>query len=172
MGLSWDYGKWLSYFNIFIKYKCNYYLIFIVVYLSKEKTEMTDLCSATVTKELSVLSVCFAWVTGRTGPGCLIFKIMKKNKPGFKNSFDKECSIKQNIVTSDGQKLSIKRGKFINLVWLWHWTMNWQMQIQSHQPAEKTQADSWQSSFMLKEIASSVGRFPGLFLLYAYGNMW
>lgn len=108
MGLSRYYGKLLLYFNLFIKYKCNYSLMFIVVYLSKEKADMTDLCSAIVTKELSVLSVCFAWVTGRTGSGCLIFKIRKKNKPCFKNSFDKECNIKQNIVTSDGQKLKTK----------------------------------------------------------------
>lgn len=109
MGLSQYYGKWFLYFNLFIKYKCNYYLIFIVVYLSKEKAEMRELCSAIVPKELNVLSVCFAWVTGRTGPGCLIFKIMKKNKPCFiKNSFDKECNIKQNIVISDGQKLNTK----------------------------------------------------------------
>lgn len=46
------------------------------------------------------------------------------------------------------------------------------MQIQNQQPAVKAQPDSWQSSFTLKEISSSVGHFPGLFLLYAYGNMW
>lgn len=60
--------------------------------------------SPIVTNELSVLSVCFAWVTGRTGPGCLRFNIMKKNKSHcFQNSFDKECNIKQNVVTSNDQ---------------------------------------------------------------------
>lgn len=41
-------------------------------------------------------------------------------------------------------------------------TMNWQMQIQSHQNAMKTQPYSWQSSFMVKEVSSSLGLFLGL----------